>query len=243
MGKGGAMGGMGAVGLRHTVDDALVGKRATLYSYYHQERRAMLDDDEFLQKAAEAMAVIAGIDSSVYAYSPIPSADDKAIGRIVALYLEATPVQRELLTKAHTKKRDAAHHVQSVLGVYGIRMSMYAVRRNSGSILRYGIVGTVMGMEWAHSDPRDNGANVVPLLAHSAYKLGIDIERAFGEGAALGTDSWTRTCIMPPLKDRHGVLPGYGWAEYDGPAGVVYWREPSSEPIPEGLLTAVDGEL
>jgi hypothetical protein len=200
----------------------------------------MFSDDEFLQKAAEAIATLDGISSAAYWASPIPSPEDEAIRRIIDLYLEVTPEQRGILTQAHSNRRDAAYHALNLLAVYGIRMSMHAVRKMSSSILRYGIVGTVMSMEWAFSDARDAGANVVPLLAHSAYKLGIDIERAFGEGAALATGSWTRTCIMPPAQDRHGALSRYGMAEYEGAAGTVYWPEHATKPIPEGWLMPVD---
>lgn len=194
-----------------------------------------MPDDEFLEEASEALEMLEHVDVNSYSGKAIPSPEDDLISHIVDSYAKATPLQREILRTAEYKQEAIAIATLNVLATYAIRMSMLCVRRRSEKILRRGIIATVMSMEWARSDPRDAGAYIVPMLAHSAKMLGADIEQVFREGRELASDPFTKVAIMPPERHKRGnILDSIGWAESQGPAGIVYHRV--GDPIPEGWL-------
>ncbi len=193
-----------------------------------------MTEDEFLDRATKAIAVLEAIEHKPYWESPIPSVNDQRIATIVELYIAATPHQRELLRTAQTD-RTLDRRAYEALCTFGNRMAMLAVRRRSEPILTRALIALVMNMDWADSDARDCGYFLGPLLTYCALRIGADHERIYDLAQEIAVDEWTKSLARwPDVVSPNDLLTGIAHQVVETPAGVVF--QYSGRPIPTGHL-------
>ncbi len=179
----------------------------------------MIDENEFLTRAGKWLETLPRIDFKEYGDEAIPSPTDDLLVSLIDLYYEATPLQREIIRTSNCDWESATRAI-NVLATYAVRMTMCAARR---------------GSDWCRSDPRDAGYYVVPLLIYSGKRIGANLERLFGIGREMAVDPVTKA-LMVVSKEYSGqeILDMIGWAEFEGPAGVIFY--PKGQPIPKSQM-------
>ena len=194
----------------------------------------MIDENEFLTRAGKWLETLPRIDFKEYGDEAIPSPTDDLLVSLIDLYYEATPLQREIIRTSNCDWESATRAI-NVLATYAVRMTMCAARRGSEIDLIRGIVSVVMAMDWCRSDPRDAGYYVVPLLIYSGKRIGANLERLLGIGREMAVDPGTKA-LMVISKEYSGqeILDMIGWAEMEGPAGVIFY--PKGQPIPKSQM-------
>lgn len=189
-----------------------------------------MDEDEFLTRALISLEILQQIDFKVYGDEAIPSATDDLLTPLIGLYWEALPLQREMLRTSDCTW-EPAKRAASVLATYAIRMAILAARSKFEADLVRGIISVVMAMDWCRSDPRDAGYYVVPLLAYSGRKIGANLDRLFDIGREVAVDPITQALmVLSKEYESPEILDTIGWAEYEGPAGIIFY--PKGRPIP-----------
>ena len=190
-----------------------------------------MTDDDFLDHAAKAIATLEAIESDSYWESPIPSATDKRIAAIIDLYIDATPLQRDVIRTAQ-RDYNQAMHTCSLLTAFADRMATLAVRRRSEPILTRALLAVVICSDWIHADARDCGAFIGPLLAYCSLVIGADRDRLYGLAHDIAKSQWAKTVTgrWPDDIDPDELLRQSTFRAVAGPAGVVFqWQ---NRPIP-----------
>lgn len=188
-----------------------------------------MTDDDFLTSAGEALDFLKTLNTRQYWSSQLPSSADQRIAEFCKLHLVATPLQRQVIVSA------LSGEVCGLLGSFSTRMAMLSVRQGSEDVLLSGLIALVIQLDWPWTDPRDSAITDLVLIYRSAKKLNLDTDRLFFTAAQVATRQLTRDIVYPPkVKSEDPSLELTGWAETEGPAGLVYYRK--GKPIPQGHL-------
>jgi hypothetical protein len=166
-------------------------------------------------------------ETSDYRFAPLPSPVDEEIGALCTHLAKASGDQRKQLLALIDEPTGYA------LLAYAERMSMLGVRRQSESLIVSGLVA--LGYASAVIDPR-MALMILSLLHHSAVKLGKDPGELFHSAFDNLPDQNASEMMLGFLARRpeHQDIHAMGFAEIDGPSGLIYWQGGPRQ-IPEGL--------
>lgn len=192
----------------------------------------MIQDDEFLSGAVKLLDLLKEFEPMEYWTSQLPSPKDKIVAQVCDLYIEATPIQRDVFLSGLSER------ISAVLGFFAERMAMLSVRQNSEAVLQKGLVALIIQLDWLWTDPRDGAIADLDLISVSATRIQYDPERLFGIGTQIAVRQFTKDYVYArqhiPISE-HDLREGMIWEVVEGPAGLIYHRR--GKPIPEGHRT------
>jgi hypothetical protein len=172
-------------------------------------------------------AQVALLDESAHlAYygSPLPSAKDDEITRLVEDYLAEGPPERLKIASGLSDSQ------ANWLGTYAHRMGLLAVRKQSPAILRNGVAGLLMAAKV--TDGRDS-TMTLSVLYRAAQLLGLG-DAAFRNAAADAPDADAERLLLGFLTraDPDKTVQAMGYREETGQNGLVIVY--GTQPVPAG---------
>lgn len=186
-----------------------------------------MSNDSPINKAVELLNIVQNVDLSDYWSSKLPGPIDEEIMEICNAVMNGTMEQRQ----------DFISLVDDggirLLDVFGTRMTMLSVRKNSYDYLLKGLVA----LEFAatRSDYRDI-LMTLSLFYHSAEKLNVAPENLFAEASQYATSEPVAEFILGYLQrsPENRRIEIMGFKEVDGSNGLIY--QFANHRIPEGFL-------
>jgi hypothetical protein len=173
-----------------------------------------LDNDRFTDIVQQASAVLDAVSLKTYPGTQPTAAVDEQIAQVCTLFQTVTAKQREVIRWALTA------HQRQVLGRYGHRAAMLAIREQSAARLRNGL-GAVALATTADDDDRDVMVGVA-LHYHAAVQLGLRPAEVFDQAASYADPSVAE--LFRTFGARDDVtLAAFGWQEIateHGPAFI-----------------------
>lgn len=145
---------------------------------------------------------------------PMPCELDNDINDLITLFMQASHSDRENILK----KVDSI--IAGVLTGFGYRMAVWGIRHQSRDFLLRGLISLVMAGD--NYDYRDI-IQIMPLLYHSAVRIGVDPQVLFDEAAAYYPNSIARLLNDFPRRspERRG-LEAFYYKEVNTPDGIDY---------------------
>jgi hypothetical protein len=184
-------------------------------------------NDKFLDIAIELVDITQNVKLLDYRNSKLPNAIDEKIIDIFNLIMAGTSSGRNEFVSLLS--RDTTN----LLRVFGSRMTMLGVRKNSYDYLLKGLVALAFAA--TETDYRDI-LMTISLFHHSAKKLNIDSDQLFDTASQYATDDSVRELILGYLdrapEDQN--IEQMGYREVYGSNGLIY--QFADHPIPDGWL-------
>jgi len=188
-----------------------------------------MNDDEFLTIADELIGFLQRTSSPDYWKSRLPSPADTQIRDTCSLYMNATPIQRQVLCSI--LNQEASFN----LGAFAARMAMLGIRQQSETQLLHGLVALIMELDWPDLPDVREILMTLSILYNSAAKLGC-AEALFQQAAQYADKPSSRKIVLDYLMrtSENKRIEAMGWHEIEGPSGLIYRF--GNQPIPEGHL-------
>jgi hypothetical protein len=164
-----------------------------------------VNDDDFLESAAEAASVLDAISLRRYDVhvGAVASPTDGQVARLCADLQEASPFHREVFLSALTDRQ------RTIVGRYGVRAATLALREHSIPRLRSGLIALVLSGSAAR-DERDFMVGAA-VHHHVARQLGRDPAVLFDDAAAYAGPAKE---LLQAFGHRQDVtLEAFGWRE------------------------------
>ncbi len=145
---------------------------------------------------------------------PMPCELDKDFHELINLFVQAIPTQREIiLSIIDSGTADA-------LQAYSWRLAVWGARQNSRELLLEGLIGLVI--DGGKADIRDT-ISVMPVLYHSAIKIGIEPQSLFDEAASYFHNDVARILsAFPRRPPENRNLQSFYYVEVSTPEGIDY---------------------
>ena len=188
----------------------------------------MMDNDDFLVLAGNAIELLSNVSESKYWADKLPSTIDTKIAKICTLYMQASSIQRQVLSSSLTRRTSFN------LSAFAIRMAMLSVRQRGEDMLLDGLVALVIGLDWLDTDVREVLMDL-SVIYNSAAKIG-DPDHLFHTVVQYAVEERTKRVILSYItrSPEDKQIETMGWQEIDGPNGLIYRF--GQQPIPEGHL-------
>ena len=149
-----------------------------------------------------------------YRKKPMPCDLDEDFHELIALFSQASQAERDGMLK----KIDS--NAAGALMAFGKRMAVWGARQNARDLLLKGLIALVI--DGGRYDIRDT-ISIMPLLYHSAMKIGVDPQNLFDEAAAYYPNDVARVLSKFPQRppaDRS--LQSFSYVEVSTPEGLDY---------------------
>lgn len=167
-------------------------------------------------------------DAAQLAYygSPLPSAKDDEITRLVEAYLMEDPAERLKIATGLSETQ------ANWLGTYAHRMALLSVRQQSPEVLMNGIVALLMAAKV--TDWRDSTMTIA-VLYRAAQLLGLG-EDPFRATAPEAPDAAAGQLLLNFLTraDADKTVESMGYRELTGQNGLIIVY--GTQPVPAGFL-------
>ncbi len=188
-----------------------------------------MNDDDFLTAAERAIHFLEDISATDYWGDRLPSPTDARISEVCILYMNANPIQRQVLCSGLSQE------VGFNLGAFATRMAMLSVRERSEPLLLHGLIALIMVLDWPDLPDVREILMTLSIVYHSAAKLGC-AETLFQQAAGYADKPTSRDIVLNYLKrtPQDKRIEAMGWHEIAGPNGLIY--QFGKQPIPERLL-------
>lgn len=188
-----------------------------------------MNDNEFLTSAEAAIKLLQCIPAADYWMSKLPSQTDTQLSNVCFLYMEASPMQRQVFSSALDQRACGR------LDDFAARMAMLSVREQSEALLLHGLVALIMELDWPDLPDVREILMTLSIVYHSAAKLGC-ADSLFQQAAQYADKLTSRDIILGYLRRTLEAkrIEAMGWHEIAGPSGLIYRF--GKQPIPEGFL-------
>jgi hypothetical protein len=172
-----------------------------------------MDDHQFTDIMEQATAVLDTVALETYPATQHTAAVDEQIARVCAVFQAASAEQREVIRWALTT------HQRNVLGRYGHRAAMLAIRERSPARLRSGLAAVALACT-ADDDDRDVMVGVA-LHYHAAVHLGLLPAELFNQAANYAEPPVAE--LFRTFGARHDVtLAAFGWQQIATERGPAF---------------------
>jgi len=188
-----------------------------------------MNDDGFLTAAERAIRFLQDTSATDYWGYRLPSPTDARISEVCILYMNANPIQRQVLCSSLSQE------VGFNLGAFAARMAMLSVRERSETLLLHGLVALIMELDWPDLPDVREILMDLSIVYHSAAKLGCAVS-LFEQAAQYTDKTFSRDIVLSYLRRDPEAqrIEAMGWHEIAGPSGLIY--QFGKQPIPEGFL-------
>jgi hypothetical protein len=181
------------------------------------------DQDRLWQIALE----LSEVNAENYLRQPFTSHVDDLLMQLAETYLHTSSGKdRTLFLELLDEKTSA------VLSVFAHRMSMVAVRRQTGSLIVYGLIMLMLVV--AGRDRRD-ATMTLSLLYNSGRKLG-KMQELLNQAVSIAPTPFSGEWLFNFSRrdPEDAKIEAMGFREIEGPHGLIY--QFGNEPTPEGWL-------
>lgn len=187
-----------------------------------------MDNDDFLVLAGNALELLSNVSESEYWADKLPSTIDAKIAKMCTLYMQATLIQRQVLSSSFTRR------MSFNLSIFSTRMAMLGVRQRREDMLLDGLIALVMILDWLDADVREVLMDL-SVIYNSAAKIG-NPGHLFHTVVQYAVEDRTKRVILNYItrSPEDKQIEMMGWQEIDGPNGLIYRF--GQQPIPEGHL-------
>lgn len=186
-----------------------------------------MNNEKYLDNAIQLLDIVQNVELSDYWNSKLPNSIDEEVMEIISSVMNGAMEQRQDFLSLID---DGAIRL---LDVFGTRMTMLSVRKNSCDYLLKGLIA----LEFAatRSDYRDI-LMTLSLFYRSAEKLNVDPEKLFREASQYAPSPAVAEFILGYLRrsPENRRIEIMGFKEVDGPSGLIY--QYANHPIPKGFL-------
>lgn len=149
-----------------------------------------------------------------YSNKPMPCDLDDDFHDLISLFSQASHTEREAMLKGVDAK------IAGALMAFSWRMGIWGARKNSREMLLKGLIALVI--DGGKSDIRDT-ISIMPVLYHSAEKIGIDPQNLFDEAADYYPNDVARILgKFPKRKPADRSLQAFDYMEVSTPEGIDY---------------------